>query len=377
MVEGSRERLREALKENVVSILKHYPPAKREDPSLYTGSLGIYAALRRVLAHEGALGMDVPELKMHTNSYLEHAKKSISQSSAAKRYTLHCGDAGILTYLELYSSPDLNNQKMLCGFLPEVLKDSFESNEVLYGRTGYLCALLPLYMKEGSLVDDHIVSPLVTRIMEEGYKLGTKECPLNYAWHGKEYWGAAHGLVGIFYTLLHQKIFQNFILKNEKWRKDLIQSMDYLCGMLGSDGSFPSRLKGSNLTQWCHGPTGMVFLMCRAYQTLNDEKYRKAAILSAQAIWAKGFLTKGGGLCHGISGNAYALLAVYKVTEDVDYLHQALQFAVAYAQSDISRYFAVPDRPYSLYEGKSGMVSLYVDLLVDPKNATMPGYQDL
>ena len=42
-------------------------------------------------------------------------------------------------------------------------------------------------------------------IISSGKKLAEREsseCPLMYEWHDKKYLGAAHGLVGIFYTLM-------------------------------------------------------------------------------------------------------------------------------------------------------------------------------
>jgi hypothetical protein len=42
-------------------------------------------------------------------------------------------------------------------------------------------------------------------IVESGKKMALAErssAPLMYEWHGKKYLGAAHGLAGIFHTLL-------------------------------------------------------------------------------------------------------------------------------------------------------------------------------
>ncbi|RLN21962.1 hypothetical protein C2845_PM07G35590 [Panicum miliaceum] len=41
-------------------------------------------------------------------------------------------------------------------------------------------------------------------IIKEGRKLSSKgDSPLMYEWHGKKYWGAAHGLAGIMHVLMH------------------------------------------------------------------------------------------------------------------------------------------------------------------------------
>ncbi|KAG6387332.1 hypothetical protein SASPL_152519 [Salvia splendens] len=42
---------------------------------------------------------------------------------------------------------------------------------------------------------------VVNEIMRSGRKLGNVSCPLMYEWHGKIYWGAAHGVAGIMNVL--------------------------------------------------------------------------------------------------------------------------------------------------------------------------------
>ncbi len=53
----------------------------------------------------------------------------------------------------------------------------------------------------------HFVHQVVTAMMESGKNLAKDEkkaerCPLLYEWHKKQYVGAAHGLAGIYYTLM-------------------------------------------------------------------------------------------------------------------------------------------------------------------------------
>jgi hypothetical protein len=40
-----------------------------------------------------------------------------------------------------------------------------------------------------------------------------------------------------------------------------------------------------------------------------------AARRAGEVVWARGLLKKGPGLCHGVAGNGYALLALYKATQ--------------------------------------------------------------
>jgi lantibiotic modifying enzyme len=67
-------------------------------------------------------------------------------------------------------------------------------------------------------------------------------------------------------------------------------------------------------------------MFIEAYQTFKNQDYMDAAIKSGKNVWRKGLLKKGNGLCHGISGNAYALMALYKATGDLEWRDRARMF---------------------------------------------------
>jgi hypothetical protein len=50
-------------------------------------------------------------------------------------------------------------------------------------------------------------------------------------------------------------------------------------------------------------------------QVLGGESYLPAALRAGELVWQRGLLKKGPGLCHGVSGNAYALARLYKTTQ--------------------------------------------------------------
>ena len=68
-----------------------------------------------------------------------------------------------------------------------------------------------------------------------------------------------------------------------------------------------------------------------------------------------GLLRKGVGLCHGIAGNAYALI----VAGEVDKFHCFVEFMLDHVDSLKNS----PDRPFSLYEGLAGAVCLLSDVI--------------
>ncbi len=58
-------------------------------------------------------------------------------------------------------------------------------------------------------------------------------------------------------------------------------------------------------------------------QITGDRGYLNRAKRGAEAIWERGLLTKGCGLCHGSAGSGYALLSVYQHTGELKYLQMA------------------------------------------------------
>lgn len=68
------------------------------------------------------------------------------------------------------------------------------------------------------------------------------------------------------------------------------------------------------------------------------------------------------GLCHGVGGNAYPFLSLYRATGNDRFLQRALTFALAADELGVSDK-ARADHPHSLFEGRAGLAILYFDLL--------------
>lgn len=60
-------------------------------------------------------------------------------------------------------------------------------------------------------------------------------------------------------------------------------------------------------------------------------------------------VAQGPGLCHGVSGNGYALLSAYRHTQDAHYLVRAVRFATWLAEH-WQELYGYADRPLSLFE---------------------------
>lgn len=98
---------------------------------------------------------------------------------------------------------------------------------------------------------------------------------------------------------------------------------------------------------------------------------------AGEVVWNRGLL-KRVGICHGISGNTYVFLSLYRLTSNVGYLYRAKAFAcflLDRAQKLISEgKMHGGDRPYSLFEGIGGMTCLFLDM-TEPSDARFPAYE--
>ena len=69
----------------------------------------------------------------------------------------------------------------------------------------------------------------------------------------------------------------------------------------------------------------IVAITCSVFlsQTYNDSRYLEAAERCCEVTWHRGLLKKGYGLCHGAAGNAYAFLALFRLTHNQKHLYRA------------------------------------------------------
>lgn len=343
-----------------------------EDGSVYTGSAGV--AMLELNNHlegssnsscEAAVNMFMEALATNKNNNLSFLTGKVGPIALA-----------VIAYSRL---ENLENTQLYCDKLlafgqnPCLIAE--KSDELLYGRAGYLYALLFVknYVPPASKDSYELsVRNTIEAIFNSGKTLAEyakSPNPLKFEWHKKEYLGAAHGYAGIYHTLLLAAPY----LKDDE--KQLLKvSIDKLLETQLSSKNFPSSIgnQDDRLVQWCHGAPGFVDLLCRSYKVYNEEKYLNIAKECGNVIWRRGLLCKGYSLCHGIAGNGYALLSLFQTTKDVKYLHRACKF-VEWCFSYDEYTSRKPDHPLSLYEGIVG-VMYFMESITDPENAAMPGY---
>ncbi|ETE61580.1 LanC-like protein 2 [Ophiophagus hannah] len=185
--------------------------------------------------------------------------------------------------------------------------DSDLPDELLYGRSGYLYALLYLNTE----IDPETVPQSVI-----------KEPAAN--------------------------------VERETLMELLKPSIDYVRHKKFRSGNYPSSLSNETdrLVHWCHGAPGVIHMLMQAYTVFKEDKYLKDAMECSDVIWQRGLLRKGYGICHGTAGNGYSFLSLYHLTQDKKYLYRACKFA-EWCLDYGAHGCRIPDRPYSLFEGKS------------------------
>ncbi|GJQ75453.1 hypothetical protein Trydic_g17543 [Trypoxylus dichotomus] len=338
------------------------------DYSVYTGTSGI-ALLKLLKDPENKANL----LEVKKLLRLDHLKY--------RRHSFLCGDAGPLAIGAVVSNKlrDVDCRKLIDELLslqgPIIDSHSDMANEYLYGRAGYLFALLFVnkHIKPPP-IDQSIIVKIISTILECGKneaKAGKSKFPLMYQWHNSYYLGAAHGLSGIIYLLL-----QAYEYVSESELINLIKpTIDHLTSIQYPSGNFPSSVgsESDRYVQWCHGAPGFVYMYTAAYKVFKDEKYLNLALKCGDVVWERGLLRKGYSICHGVAGNTYCFLELYQTTKDSKHLYRAVKFAEWCVDYTKEHEEYPPDRPLSLFEGISGPMYLLLDIQ-KPLEAKFPGY---
>eukprot|EP01130_Rhizamoeba_saxonica_P018766 TRINITY_DN9520_c0_g1_i1.p1 TRINITY_DN9520_c0_g1~~TRINITY_DN9520_c0_g1_i1.p1 ORF type:complete len:463 (+),score=104.62 TRINITY_DN9520_c0_g1_i1:148-1389(+) len=193
--------------------------------------------------------------------------------------------------------------------------------------------------------------------------------------------GQGHGALGVLQHLLEVEE----ITSNPTYRKQLSDTLDTLMTLQLEDGNFPStpgRGLPKILVQWCHGAPGYMTVMMKGWEVFGNERYKLSADLAANATWNFGLLTKGLQLGHGISGNTYLQIYLYKISGNPKYLYRAIQFQEFVLNTPIvsdprKMRVITPDYgEFSLFGGSYlGAVNLWADLLHDVKKASFVAFE--
>ncbi|XP_039961818.1 lanC-like protein 3 homolog [Bactrocera neohumeralis] len=358
---------------------------------LYVGNAGIAFMFWKLSRSENTKDL-YPALE-HAETFIRNAKCNADRykKRSAERYSFLCGNAGIFAVSAAIShdlkhmeelSDDLTSFKSGIPSSKEFMHTKYGCDEVLVGRAGFLsgCYWLNDILCEKKITDDDIIS-ICQMIINSGREYAKKTnapLPLMYQYHGTEYLGAAHGVCAILHMLLDSPWFRTDPISAPSAElRDIKRSIDFFLTLQDSEGNFPVALEDlksgreKRLVHWCHGAPGAVYLLAKAYLIFKEDKYLQALRRCADLVWKKGFLRKGPGICHGVAGNGYVFLLLYRLTNEPKYYYRAVKFMELLTDSEFKHRARTPDRPHSLYEGVAGTVCYLIDLL-NPQQAHFP-----
>ncbi|XP_050101197.1 lanC-like protein 3 homolog [Anopheles aquasalis] len=364
-------------------------PDKNQREDLYVGAAGT-AFMFWKLAKSAETAHLYPCLD-HAAKYILQAKTLAGKKGNSPKNSIAflCGNAGIAAVSAAISHAQGNHQdarasvgEFLKGYPACGQAEGYDADEVLVGRAGYLHGAYWLnQVIDPKPIENTVINDLCNVIVKRGRLYASNQrarSPLMYAYHGKEYLGAAHGVSAILHALLESHWFiaategGKFENCPPSMLADIRNSIDFVLSLQTSDGNFPTRRDSDRcLVHWCHGCAGIIYLLAKAYLIFKDERYLEGCRSCANSIWQRGLLRKGPGICHGVAGNGYAFLLMYRLTGEKQYLYRAAKFAEFLASNTCSAQLFAPDRPYSLYEGLAGAVCFLVDVL-EPSAAAFP-----
>jgi len=352
--------------------------------SVYTGLSGIALTYLRVGLHcKGSRGSDADVVTYFTKAR-DTAMVCLSKEPKSREVSFFCGTPGHIAICAAASAllgdgaAAASQVRALLGWADRALQNS--EDELLFGRAGYIYALLWVrkYCDVGCDADfDLALSRTAEGLVASGVRRARtyKGWPLMWHCFDEPYLGAAHGVVGILAMLFrcYQSLSPN--------------SQQLVCAALRKtleirhpSGNMPIVLgaHGDDHVHWCHGAPGLPFLYYSAAAALGDEEAARlglhaAAAQAGEVVWERGVILKGNGLCHGLAGNGYTFLSLYRATGELQHLtravlfgrlfyHQALQDAMRRQPDPQRRVPGVPDSPRSLMEGSAGVVCFVLDL---------------
>eukprot|EP01064_Diplonema_japonicum_P033488 TRINITY_DN660_c0_g3_i1.p1 TRINITY_DN660_c0_g3~~TRINITY_DN660_c0_g3_i1.p1 ORF type:complete len:407 (+),score=61.99 TRINITY_DN660_c0_g3_i1:524-1744(+) len=381
LTEGNGQ-VRSVLIEGLVSGLELLCSGDKEDTrgaGVYVGTMGFALAIDKVLDS----GVELPDALREEVCKVREGILRTKADEVRRDATFLEGKSGILAVQCTHHANNESHTDALLSLARAVLMLPASECELLYGRSGYLYSLLKVKdvipAKYESRYND-VLCRVIRQIFQQGVDCSTAlqrsgVTPLQtlmYMWHDKVYYGAAHGVAGILHTLLLCPL-DLLMSINPAIVPSIEATLKELTLLELPTGNYPSSLgKGGRLAQFCHGAPGFILLYCKAYEVFGDSLYLAKAEKTGSFL-KNNIKTKGVGLCHGVSGSVYALLALYRVTGNIAWLGVTIHISM-YMVHEYTRFYRVSDRPLSLYEGVAGMVAVLADLLTNPRRATMPGF---
>lgn len=330
-------------------------PGEGRASCLYWGAAGVAWALGE-LAAEGYIAL--PSFDRAFVDALEARLLNDPDDPDFGEDGVWFGAAGVLAVAE-HSWPDAARRDRLF----ELISASMVSRalEPMVGHPGYMALAAQLHMRTGEERWEALWTAGAKRLLEEW-----RHDDVLRAWlwtqrlgrHEARYLGAAHGLVGNVHVLRRG----GALLPTEQ-RHDVecraVETLSRLAVVEDGRANWPPRADGGLIAnerirvQWCHGAAGVLTAMWDAAP--SDEDWGELLSAAGRLVWEAGPLRDAAGLCHGTAGNAYALLALWRRTDEEQWLERARDFAQHAAAQVEERAARLGYGRHSLFTGDEGV----------------------
>ncbi|EYF04265.1 Hypothetical protein CAP_4742 [Chondromyces apiculatus DSM 436] len=340
----------------------HPDDAEDDEPGphaqLYFGAAGVVWALDH-LVREGAadpgptFAEHLPDILARNRQTLETEAWRTLMGEGWQTRSWLLGDAGILfTSWKTGVEPRLDD---LAATIAGNTDDP--SRELMWGAPGTMLAALALHRATGEARWAALYragARALAASFEADDDLGVHLWTQNLYGQEVRYLGAVHGFAGNAFALNEGRD----LLDPDEWRvlsARIARTLEAFA-IRGPEGmnfpavTNPKRPDAPLLVQHCHGAPGMVTALAGLDAPIDD-----LLLGAGELTWVSGPLAKGGNLCHGTAGNAFAFLKLFARTADALWLDRARAFAmhaIAQSEADAAR---LGRRRYALWTGDVGV----------------------
>jgi Lanthionine synthetase C-like protein len=330
-------------------------PGEGRASSLYWGAAGVYWALDELAAAgyvaPGLVGRELVEA-------LEARLREDPDDPDFGYEGVWFGVAGVLAVAER-KWPDASRRDRLADLARASLVSP--ALEPMLGHPGHMLLASQLHARTGEERWTEFWSAGAERLLGEWRyddALGAWLWTQLLGSHESRYVGAAHGLVGNVHVLRRGRALLPAGRRDEVERRS-VETLTRLAVVEDGRANWPG-VAGSPLirnerirVQWCHGAPGVLTAMWDA--AAEDDAWGELLLAAGRLVWEAGPIRDAPGLCHGTAGNAYALLALWRRTDDERWLERARAFAQHAAAQVEERAARLGHGRHSLFTGDEGV----------------------
>jgi serine/threonine-protein kinase len=347
--------------------------------SVTYGSAGVACALHRI-----ACARQDPKLLSLADIWGERATRDADLSDAwycpdleITRETVgqtspYHTEAGVhfIKAIIAHSMGDVSTQQgAVDRFIVTSLLTPCDNLDLTVGRSGTLLAAAHLLatMRSAPVVDTSTMRDMGDTTVASIWQQLDSYAPIRECREIRDS-GIAHGWAGILYaTLSWCRASGSSLPRNMEDRLGQLAALAHRSRHQASwswtVAGEPGGALAASTGGWCGGTAGQVHLWLAASAAFKDDRFLVLANLAGCHVGKVD--SQEGSLCCGLAGQAYALLALYRSTNDRVWLYRACTLAekaaLAYRHRE-SEYHALASRADSLYKGELGVAVLAADL---------------